>query len=414
MKVVIINKSDSIGGAAVVAARLLHALRANGIESKMLVMDASRPHGNEIEEYGNNRRGKFYFLAERADIFARNHFSKANLFKVSTAKFGFNLAKHPDVQDADIIYLNWINQGALSMKCIDQLCKTGKPVIWAMHDMWQLTGICHHALQCKNYMESCGNCQFLGSKEPDDLSAKTLLVKQQLYKYPNLHFVAVSNWLAERCAESTLLSKHNINVIPNAFPIEHYNWQRHGHISNIPRDKKIAVMGAARLDDPIKGFDICIKALNIIAEKHKDVAHNLHAVFFGNIRDAALLDSIKLPHTALGEIKNQDKIAEIYSASDVVISSSLFETLPGTLIEGAAAGCTPVAFGNSGQRDIIEHLKTGWLAEYLNPESLAEGIVWAVKNPIDREYLHNNINNLFSSQTIAHKYIELFNQLLSR
>ena len=414
MKVVIINKSDSTGGAAVVAARLLHALRANGVDAKMLVMVASRPHGNEIEEYGNNRRGKFYFLAERADIFARNKFSRANLFKVSTAKYGFNLAKHPDIQDADIIYLNWINQGALSMHCIEQLCKTGKPIVWAMHDMWQLTGICHHALQCKNYMESCGCCPFLSSKNPNDLSAKTLQIKRRLYKYPNLYFTVVSNWLKDRCAESTLLRGRDVRVITNAFPVERYKFDRQGTVADIPLGKKIAVMGAARLDDPIKGLEIYIDALNIIADKYKDVAGVLHPVFYGNIRNAALLDRIKLQHTSIGEIKNPDKIAELFRASDIVVSASLFETLGVTLVEGAAAGCTPVSFGNSGQRDVVEHLKTGYLADYKSAESLAEGIVWAVKNPIDREYLHNCIHDRFSSQTIAQQYIEFFNELLSK
>ena len=103
MKVVIINKSDSVGGAAVVARRLLYALRRAGVDAKMLVMRASQPHGDEIEEYGNNLKGRFLFLAERAEIFARNGFSRKNLFKVSTARTGFDLSNHPDVVNADVI-----------------------------------------------------------------------------------------------------------------------------------------------------------------------------------------------------------------------------------------------------------------------------------------------------------------------
>lgn len=120
----------------------MHALIAEGVEVKMLVMqsDASQ-QDDAVVEYGNNKLGKFYFLAERLGIFLSNKFSRKNLFKVSTANWGFDLSKHPLVQEADAILLNWINQGALSLDGVEALCGLGKPVIWTMHDMWQCTGI---------------------------------------------------------------------------------------------------------------------------------------------------------------------------------------------------------------------------------------------------------------------------------
>ena len=39
MKVVIINKSDAIGGAAIVSRRLMEALRMEGVDAGMLVVD---------------------------------------------------------------------------------------------------------------------------------------------------------------------------------------------------------------------------------------------------------------------------------------------------------------------------------------------------------------------------------------
>ena len=128
MKIVVINQSDSVGGAAVASHRLLKALQREGIDARMLVMHASAHRGDsDIVAYGDNLRGKAYFLAERLGIFARNSFSRANLFKVSTASRGFDLSRHPLVADADAIIINWITQGAMSLRAVEKIASLGKP-----------------------------------------------------------------------------------------------------------------------------------------------------------------------------------------------------------------------------------------------------------------------------------------------
>ncbi|MDE5858684.1 MAG: glycosyltransferase, partial [Muribaculaceae bacterium] len=100
-----------------------------------------------------------------------------------------------------------------------------------------------------------------------------------------------------------------------------------------------------------------------------------------------------------------------YAAASVVVSSSLFETLPGTLIEGQAAGCIPVTFGRGGQRDIVQHLQNGYIAEYKNTRSLADGIIWALSSPLSRESLHEHVDKHFSSKIIAWRFMRLFYEL---
>lgn len=414
MKVAIINKSDSLGGAAVVSRRLMQALCKEGIEAEMLVMEAMNPENDNITQYGRNLEGKIHFLSERLDIFLNNNFSRPNLFKVSTAKYGFDLSKHPIVKNADAILINWINQGAMSLDGIESLCKSKKPIFWTMHDMWECTGICHHALECDRYKNECGNCPFLSSYNPHDLSYKTFLRKKALYKYPNLHFVAVSNWLKEKCSESALLKDKDVHVIPNAFPIEKFSFKRRKNLEGIPEDKKVIIMGAARLDDPIKGFDMMVESMNEIANNRPDLAQKLHLLLYGTIRDASMLDKINISFNYLGKINSSDRVAVLYESSDIVVSTSLYETLSGTLIEGAAAGCIPVTFGNGGQKDIVTHLKTGYIADYKSPISIANGIDWAINNPIPRIELHNNIKSKFSSNIVAAHYIDIIEKFLKK
>lgn len=416
MKVVIINKSDSTGGAAVVSRRLMHALHDSGIDARMLVVERLCTDDEWVESYASPVADKYSFLAERLDIFLHNGLSRENLFKVDTARWGRELTDHPCVREADVIMLNWINQGALSLKAIDRICSLGKPVIWTMHDMWNCTGVCHHAYECRKYTESCGTCQYLNSTSTKDLANRTQSAKNAVYiRHNNLTFVAVSNWLYERCKESSLMRDMPTKIIPNAFPIENFGCKRQ-LAGNIPetKGKKVVIMGAARLDDPVKGFEYVIEASKYIAEHKPELKKRLHLIFYGTIRNEALLDEVAIPHTFVGKINGFEELNNVYTQADVVLSTSLYETLPGTLIEGQACGCLPVTFGNGGQTDIVEHKKTGYIADYRSAKSIAEGIEWAIDANISREALHNEVERKFSAKAVAKRYIDLCNELLGK
>ena len=173
-------------------------------------------------------------------------------------------------------------------------------------------------------------------------------------------------------------------------------------------------MGAARLDDTIKGFDILIGTTEYLRQNKPDLAGKLHLVLYGNIRDKSLLDRLQLPYTYLGTIKGIERLVDIYTQADIVLSTSLYETLPGTLIEGQACGCVPVSFGFGGQSDIIDHGISGYIADTLGKEYIAEGIEWAANTIIDRKFLHEEVARKFSSKVVAQKYLDLCQSLLSQ
>lgn len=412
MKVVLINRSDITGGAAVFTYRLMQALRNAGVDATMLVCDKKCSDAHVVD-YSQPMLDRFHFLAERLQIFCNNRYSRSNLFKVDTACWGRDISNHPLVREADVIMLNWINQGALSLRSIEKLCLLGKPVIWTMHDMWNCTGVCHHAYDCSRYKQSCGCCPYLSSSSMGDLSHTTWCKKNNLYKLPNLHFVSVSNWLAEKSHESGLLHAKPIYVIPNTMPVETFGYQRmpNAHF-DIPDNRAVLAMGAARLDDPVKGFDMLIDVTHFIKENLPHLAHRLHLILFGDIRDASLLQQIAIPHTHVGRVE-PDAVNSIMQHADVVLSTSLYESFGGTLIEGQASGCLPVTFGNGGQTDIVDHRRTGYVAQYRSIEDFAHGIEWAVDAGVDRSSLHNEVVARFAPSVVAWRYIDLCNHFIA-
>lgn len=409
MKVVIINRSDALGGAAIASSRLCHALCQAGADARMLVLDR-RTDDVAVQAVGTPLGNRYRFLAERLGIFLRNGFSRERLFLIDTATQGVDLSCHPWVREADVIVLGWINQAMLSLEGVARLASLGKPLVWVMHDMWNATGVCHHAEDCQGLNGQCEQCPLLpaGSR----LAQRTWQRKLELYKNGDIHFVAVSNWLRKVCQESSLMRECDITVIPNAIDVARFDpvflddnpW-------GVEPGRQVVVMGAARLDDPGKGFDRLVAALRWLADHHLDAAQRLHLVLYGALRDNSLLDSIPVPFNHLGYV---DDIQSVYRHAHIVVSSSTRESFGYTLVEGMACGCTAVTTGLGGQTDIVSHLKNGYVTTSLDPEELAEGLVWALDNNRDRQAQHNWIADKFDLPAVANRHLELYNQLLAR
>lgn len=437
-RVAILNRSDSTGGAAVVSLRLTEALRRQGCDARMLVTEKLTDREYVIPA-ASPLRCKLPFMTERLGIFISDGLRRDTLFRIDNGACGLPLWEHPVVKDADIICLNWINQGMLSLRGVEKILKLGKPVIWTMHDMWNITGVCHHAGQCKGYLSGCGDCPLLGfTRGKNDLSHRTFKRKKKLYdstveliqsdsikttSATPLTFVAVSHWMGNLVKESRLGREMPMEVIPNAFPTELFpdersinEWRRGA--KRAKDEEFVIAMGAARLDDPVKGMPLLIEATHQLRETDPQLASRTRLVTFGNLRNPASMDNLAVTHTHLGPLQGITAVRETLRGADVIVSSSLYETLPGTLIEGQACGAIPVSFDRGGQPDIISHGVTGYLAhmednDEASARNLAEGLIWAANadTEISAPLLSRSVRELFSADAVARRYIELFRKV---
>ena len=202
------NTSEQAGGAAVAANRLMHALNNYGVKAKMLVRDKSTDEITVVGLRGRLRQ-RWRFLWERLVIFMHLHFDRKRLFELDIANTGTDITRLPEFQEADIIHLHWVNQGMLSLGDIRKILKTGKPVIWTMHDIWPATAICHLTLGCGNFRSGCHHCKYLpGGGGANDLSARVWRRKQTMLGAGNITFVACSKWLEQEAKSSALLRGH--------------------------------------------------------------------------------------------------------------------------------------------------------------------------------------------------------------
>ena len=215
MRVLIVNTSEQTGGAAVAANRLMDALNNNGVKAKMLVRD-KETESITVAQMPRSIFGQWHFLWERWSIYWHMRFSKLHLFDIDIANSGYDITGLPEFREADIIHLHWINQGMLSLGSIRKILKSGKPVVWTMHDMWPATSLCHLTMGCNKFRSGCTKCKYLPSGSFwGDLAAKVWRRKQNLYRQNNILFVACSKWLAGEAKSSLLLSGQKVVSIPN-------------------------------------------------------------------------------------------------------------------------------------------------------------------------------------------------------
>lgn len=416
MRVTIISTSDNRGGAAICATRVYKAMRACYPEINMLVRDKLSSE-TEIQSLDWNfiqRSMNFlWFILERLHyaIYMR---SRALLFFFSPGFTGRPVRRYPVVRKAEFINLHWINQGFLSHRELERLGKSGKKIVWTLHDMWAFTGGCHYSGECNRFTVSCGNCPFLRKPAAKDFSHRIFKRKSKVYSKADICFVTSSDWLAEKARSSGLIGSKRILTIPTPLDINIYKPSNRDMVrkqTDLPLDKFLILFGSANINDQRKGFKYLLEALGQLYEHHPELRDKTGLVTFGK---QTSIESVPFPVYDNGYVKDETDIARFYQSADIFILPSLEDNLPNTVMESLACGTPVVAFKTGGIPEMISHEKTGYLAAYKDSSDLYKGILWALllaDNQKIRSDCRQKVLNDYAPEVVASKYYELYKSL---
>jgi glycosyltransferase involved in cell wall biosynthesis len=418
LKIVLINKSETAGGASVAAKRLAVALSANGVDVKMLVSDGTSSGIVEALDQSFFRKSKAFLrmVGERL-YFLPFERSAVERFSFSPANTGVDLSKHPDVLNADVIHLHWTNQGFLSLKGLQRLARLGKPIVWTLHDMWAFTGGCHYNGTCLEFTESCGNCPFMRKPHRHDLSSVQFIRKKQIYKDLNINVVTCSKWLRSLTLESTLLRQKPVHVVPN--PIDTKQFSPRDKMAcrrelNLPVDKKLLLFGAANINDPRKGMRFLMEALDMLFGNFPVLYDQVELVVFGKNNTGNTLP-FPFKTTYLNYVKDINQLVTLYNAADAYVLPSLQDNLPNTVMESMACGTPVIGFRTGGVPEMYEHQKSGYLAEVKNALSLSNGIYETLfindAQKMGDEARQRVLSN-YSESVVANRYLEVYQKAL--
>lgn len=413
MKILIVNTSDSLGGAARASYRLHRSLLKKNVNVEMLVQQKIS------DDYTVNDYPETFFQKKLSKIRGVIDGLPVKLYKnrtktlFSPSWLGFNdVIKKINAAKPDIVHLHWICDGMIR---IEDLTKIKAPIVWTLHDNWAFTGGCHIMWECEKYKKSCGSCPRLGSQIENDLSRRVFNRKKKTFeKIQNLTIIGLSKWLENCAKESSLLKKHPVVNLANPIDTNIYKplaKKTARELWNLPLDKKLVLFGAMSATSDInKGYKELVEALMLLNDD------DVEFVIFGSSepRDK---QPFNMKTHYLGQLTDDVSLVSLYSAVDVMVVPSLQEAFGQTVTESMACGTPVVAFGHTGLLDIIEHKKNGYLAIPLDVNDLAVGINWILESPdYDRLYMNarEKIVNEFESSLVADKYLKLYESIVSK
>lgn len=392
--------SESTGRAPL---RLHRAFLQKGMDSSIITLRAPANDDEKIKPQGT--RAKILALI---DHHMQNYLNKKNRKQFGAFSYpilGTDLSRREDIKNADVIYIHWALGGFLNFKSIRKIAKLGKPVIFFMHDMWNITGGCHHSFTCRKYTKHCSNCQMLVPQKERDRSFSEFEKKLKLYnRFNNLYFVAPSKWLYNCARESELTRQKPVYYIPNI--IDHsffkpFDKNIAKKILNIDLIEKVIAFGSVSINSPYKGWEFLKESL-LLLHNDKNFASNVTILIFGNGYSKDIVESIPFKIKFMGFLRDEYSTMLSYNAADVFIAPSLADNLPTTILESLSCGTPVVGFNVGGIPDLIKNKQNGYLAKYKDAYDIYEGIKFCIQNNL-KGYLPSE----FDEETILQKHYKL-------
>ena len=114
------------------------------------------------------------------------------------------------------------------------------------------------------------------------------------------------------------------------------------------------------------------------------------------------------------------KTAEYFAASDsdILLYPTLADNCPLVVLEAMACGTPVIAFNTGGVPELVEHMKTGYIAEYKNLDDFANGIERFLGDDDLSEkariLARQRVEDKFTLDQQVDNYLKLYDQMLDK
>lgn len=417
LEVLIVSYSDYGGGAHRAISRIHEALvRCGplvGIRSTLRVIKTEGELPDVISGYpkvgpvAHLRRFSRLFLRKLSKFIIRTTGDRA---VYSRANIRTGLGKEIERSNADIVLINWIGDYTVSL---EELLEARKPIVIRLADHWFLLGDAHFPPPCIEEDNSRKLPGRTGDNLPRKWNTSLRPAHKRLLDQCVVGTVSPSRAIQSLARQNPHLGQKLNDVIPN--PIDCDFWspipmESARRFHDIPPNSFSIVFGAVDgFNDPRKGGAAFLKAMQLLMEAHKLHSPPIRVDSFGG---RAKGPDERIPWLHHHGPLNDDELRNLYSAGDVFVSTSLFETFGNTVLESMACGTPVIAFDIPAYQDLIEHEKTGLFAANADPQDLARQLSRALS---EREWLHNageSAREVARSNFGALKIATMYSQLL--
>ena len=403
MKVIHINQSDAKGGAAIAAYRVHRSVLDQGICSEMWV-DRKYSDDATVKEKLN--------LFERV---ARKLFSRLSKVLIRSAGikqigycnlgiFGSPWIKYLNASDADVVHLHWLGNEIISIK---QLRKIEKPCVVTLHDEW-LLGNGFHIPQIPNSMK-------IDSRVSNFLFGYTRKARIRNHN-KNLGLVAPSRFMGKIVRAHPLFKDNRMKVIGHPIALPEWKPKPKSEAKNdlgIPSEKFVILYSCfGGVEDANKGFDDFCAAVRLFSESNSELA--LQVMLMGHFKESDVKE-IRPPTMLVGAPEGKAELIDIYSASDVVLIPSKYESFGLVAQEVCALGIPLVAYEGTGLSDFVHHKINGYLAHRGRIDELVAGLeFWnRTKGSLSGMSSVRDLMEDYSPSSVSNLYVDFYKELIS-
>lgn len=270
----------------------------------------------------------------------------------------------------DIIHLHNLHGFCINLPMLFRYIKKNHiRVVWTLHDCWSFTGHCPYftMVKCDRWKNGCFNCP-----QPRIYPKMYLDTSKIMYKMKKKWFsgiadmtvVTPSQWLAD-LAKQSFMKSYPVKVINNGIDLntfkptpsdfrEHYGIKKNQYI----------ILGVAFGWGERKGLDVFVE----LAERLDD-RYQIVLVGTDERVDAGLPRNVIAIHTT----QNQQELAQIYSAANLLVNPTREENYPTVNMESIACGTPVLTFRTGGSPEILD-VTCGSVVDYDDIDALEREI----------------------------------------
>lgn len=345
MKVLFVNSVCGIGSTGRICTDLAKQLEIDGSEVKIA-------YGRKSivpEQY------RKYAVRIGTDVDCRLHALQTRLFDVH----GFG-SKHATKKFLDwaedykpeLLWMHNLHGYYINIEMLFDWIKKHPEiqVKWTLHDCWAFTGHCTHfiAAKCEQWKNCCVHCSQLHRYPAcfgmSSVSKNFERKRNAFTGVKNMTLITPSKWLADLTRES-FLKEYPVEIHYNTIDTSIYKPTYSDFRERCGLKDKIIVLGVANIWDERKGlFDFYTLA---------QMLDDRFAIVLVGLSKKQIKD---LPKNIMGiqRTNNQQELAAIYTAADVLVNPSVEETFGMTPVEAQACGTPSIVYEGTACEEIAQ------------------------------------------------------------
>ncbi len=308
----------------------------------------------------------------------------------------------------DIVHLHCLNSNFINIfRLLTWLKKNHVPTVLTNHAEFMYTANCGHAFACERYQSGCVGCprpkQVTKAWLTDGTHRAWVRMKHAFEGFSTLTVTNVSPWLTERASQSTMLKEFEHHTVLNGVDTSVFYARKR----LAPQNEKIVLHVTAKFsNDPndLKGGRYLLQ----LAEKMEgqNVRFIVAGKHSGNLSVPANVE-------LLGNLSDQNRLAELYSRADVVVLTSKRETFSMITAESLCCGTPVVGFRAGGP----EQITIPQYSEFVEQGDI-DALYAAARRMLETSFEKDNISEAairkYSNETMADDYLKVYEQCIEK